>query len=217
MKAVSLSSTTTMRARLQQATLALHRSVERHFSLDCAWTADAYRRLLERLWGIYVPLESSLALIDWKDSGIDACARAKSAWLKADLSYSGLSPATLAALPHCHDLPALATLADGLGAFYVLEGATLGGRVILNTLEPQLGISPGAGGRFFASYGPAVGLQWRRYLEALERACTAPAMADSIADSAMRTFESFDRWFARPGLAQASAAVQTPELIHAQA
>ena len=201
MKTAARSTTTSLRARLQQATLKLHRSVERHFDLaDRTWTAGDYRRLLERLWGIYVPLECALTRLDWRECGFDAAARCKSSWLKADLAHFGLSHMSIADLPHCDDLPKLDTAADGLGAFYVLEGATLGGRVILGALEPQLGISPEAGGRFFASYGAAVGQQWRSYLDVLEHYGATPPASNSITHSAIRTFESFERWFAAPGL-----------------
>jgi heme oxygenase len=214
MTAAALSPATSMRARLKQSTLELHRSVERHFNLDDrTWTATDYCRLLEGLWGIYVPLERALLRIDWRQCGFDAAARCKSAWLKADLAHFGLSHMSIIELPCCDDLPKLDTVADGLGAFYVLEGATLGGRVILGALEPQLGISPDAGGRFFASYGAAVGPQWRSYLDALEHCGATPSSADSITQSAILTFESFERWFS----ARELNAALSPEKCHAHA
>jgi heme oxygenase len=190
-------SPSSVRARLQQSTQALHRRVERHFALNNRpWTALIYCTLLKKLWGIYVPLERRLAQINWQDSGISIRERRKTSWLKSDLTYFGMTATSIAELDQCQDLPDLDTVAAGLGALYVLEGATLGGQLILKTLQPQLGISSEAGGRFFSSYGKSIGLKWRDYLAALERLGAAPHVADAIEHSAILTFAAFDRWFA---------------------
>lgn len=187
---------TSMRTRLQKSTRALHLSVERHFALEGrSWTAEEYRGLLSRLLGIYIPMERALTRIEWRGSGFDAAERIKTPWLKTDLAHLGLSCSAIAALPQCAHLPDLNDPVDGLGALYVLEGATLGGRVILNALQPVLGISATAGGRFFASYGEAVGRRWREFLGVLEAFGETPSQAERIDRCAVLTFESFDRWF----------------------
>jgi heme oxygenase len=195
----------TLRSRLQQATRIPHQKLERHFALDRRWTRQDYRALLEKLWGMTLPLEESLTRIDWQGSGIVMQDRRKRAWLEADLADMGMTASAITALETCHDMPLPENLASGLGALYVLEGATLGGQVILRALQPQLGISSHAGGRFFASYGKAVGAMWRGYLAALERIGEAPAVADAIEGAALQTFCACERWFARPGRAAAAA------------
>lgn len=185
-----------MRPRLRRVTQALHSSAERHFALtDRTWTRDAYRILLARLWGFYAPLESALAGLKLQDNGIRLEERRKLPWLEADLLYLGMTRDSIAGLPGCKDLPRLADAHDGLGALYVLEGATLGGRIILRTLQAQMDISPLKGGRFFASYGSRIGAMWRAYLGALELAGASPAGAGAIEQAALETFGAFDRWF----------------------
>ena len=164
-----------IRPRLRQVTQDLHSSVERRFALKSrTWTNASYRMLLARLWGFYAPFESALAGLDWRGSGILLEDRRKLPWLEADLFYLGMTRASIASLNRCHDLPRISNVHDGLGALYVLEGSTLGGQVILRTLQSQLDISPLAGGQFFASYGKQIGAMWRGYLGALEVAGGLP-------------------------------------------
>ncbi|MBS0276544.1 MAG: biliverdin-producing heme oxygenase, partial [Proteobacteria bacterium] len=155
------------------------------------WTAEDYRELLETLWGIYTPVEDALMKIDWRDSGIDILKRRKKDWLEADLTYLGIAPASLRD-SHA-DLPELDTRATGLGALYVLEGATLGGQIILRHLQPVLGISATCGGRFYASYGAQTSAMWRSYLAVLEKEGARPQMADAIEHGAVETFRAFER------------------------
>lgn len=83
------------------------------------------------------------------------------------------------------------------GILYVLEGATLGGQVILRRLGTRVGISATYGGRFFASYGPDVGRMWRSYVEVLERFGATPK-AQVIEQSAVAAFQAFDEWLSQP-------------------
>ena len=193
----NLAQPVSMRHRLQRVTLDLHRSVERHLALTGrSWTQISYRALLRRLWGIYAPLEQALMDIEWQGSGIAIGERRKLFWLEMDLSCLGLDREIISGLEICRDLPSIDNIARGLGALYVLEGSTLGGQVILRTLQPQIGITPHRGGRFFASYGKGVGEMWRSYLASLEHIGRSPEVADTIECAARDTFAAFDRWLA---------------------
>jgi heme oxygenase (biliverdin-IX-beta and delta-forming) len=63
--------------------------------------------------------------------------------------------------------PAIETSAEALGAFYVLEGSTLGGRKILQALKSQ-GVSTDDL-HFLDPYGQDAGVNWRMFLRVLER------------------------------------------------
>lgn len=67
--------------------------------------------------------------------------------------------------------PAVGTRAEALGAMYVLEGSTLGGKIILKTLRSR-GVSTGEL-HFLDPYGKQAGAMWRTFLSILERE-TAP-------------------------------------------
>lgn len=195
------------RMLLRRATEPLHRRVEEHLDLlGRRWTPTAYCHLLEALLAIYAPIERGLTALDWSGSGIDLDARFKSHWLEADLAHFGVDVKSLQMT--CTDLPRLETVANGLGALYVLEGATLGGQIILRTLQPRLAISSTHGGRFYASYGAQIGAMWKSYISVLENAAQLPQHAREIELGAFETFGAFERWFS------SQVAVHTSEPVH---
>jgi heme oxygenase len=83
-------------------------------------------------------------------------------------------------------VPPVVGAAEVLGVAYVVEGATLGGVVLLRSLEPA-----GLPCRFFASYGARRGAMWqafRRHAEAFEQRGGDVARA---VDAAQQTFRAF--------------------------
>jgi heme oxygenase (biliverdin-IX-beta and delta-forming) len=63
--------------------------------------------------------------------------------------------------------PAIGTMAEALGAFYVVEGSSLGGKTILKALRSQ-GVSTD-NLDFLDPYGSESGVHWRTFLNVLER------------------------------------------------
>jgi heme oxygenase (biliverdin-IX-beta and delta-forming) len=185
----------TVRGRLRNATAQSHRSLETAMAIaETCREPEGYRRMIARLWGIYTPLEAALMRIDWPGAETLVRQRAKAGWLASDLAFLGFAPGDIGKLPRARDLPIVDTVADVFGVAYVLEGATLGGQVILPRLKSDLGLSESAGGRFFASYGQEVGRQWRAFVDALERFGRHSRSADRIEFAALQAFESFRRW-----------------------
>jgi heme oxygenase (biliverdin-IX-beta and delta-forming) len=69
----------------------------------------------------------------------------------------------------------VATPAFALGVFYVAEGSTLGGRVILKNLQKVLTGSAAGATEFFEGYGDQTGPKWKQFisdLTAFEEKCT---------------------------------------------
>jgi len=186
----------TMRANLRRATRHWHVALENHLDLGGThWTEQSYCRLLAKFWGLYSPLEAKLEKINWDASGLSLDERRKTGWLETDLAHFGLGNHSICDLERCRDLPRLDSLESGLGALYVMEGSTLGGQIVLKTLERLLSISPNSGGRYFASYGSEVGAMWRDYLAVLEEISLSTRATDQIVAGAIETFSAFDRWF----------------------
>ena len=95
-------------------------------------------------------------------------------------------------------LPALWSVAAALGSMYVMEGATLGGRVIAPRVRKQLGLTDDAGGTaYFESYGPAVNARWREFLSTLETAVPVDSH-DAAVKAACDTFAAMERWLLAP-------------------
>ena len=192
-------------ARLKAETAAQHDALERR--LDIVGRLDslaAYCSLLGRFLGVYEPLEARLRLVVRAHPlPLSLDGRWKVAWLMDDLRALGYSPAELAALPRCTDLPLLTRPAEALGCLYVLEGATLGGQLIARLLARRFGLDPSNGGAFFASYGDRVGPMWREFGAALVGFSDERRGDEAILRSARGTFAALERWIAgEPGSAR---------------
>lgn len=184
-----------VRFRLRDATAEAHRELEATMALAerCADRAS-YRMLLADMFGIYAPLEAQLAAVAWDGLGIDFARRAKTQWLRADLMALGLSSRDIAALPRTQHLPAIQSAADGFGVLYILEGASLGGQLILRQIKPALGVTETAGARFFASYGADVGEYWRSFTAAMAVYGANEDLAQAMERAALATFACFQNW-----------------------
>lgn len=158
-------------------------------------TRAGYRDHLARLLAFYGPTEAALARVDGLREALpDLDDRlVKAAWLREDLDRLGDAP----------DLPAAPapawTAPEALGALYVIEGSTLGGRIIARELERSVGVTPDAGGRFYASYGDARGPMWTAFKEALDRLGDArPEAVDDVVRAAGDTFDVLRTWMEAP-------------------
>lgn len=158
-------------------------------------TLSGYRRHLEALHGLYAPLEASLAArLEGLYPELRLAERWKLPLLEEDLRALGHEDASLARLPRPARLPSLPGVPEALGTLYVLEGATLGGQLLLRHLTRHFeGISAG-GFAFFRAYGEAVGPMWKAFGEVLLRACPEPALAPRVVRGAQDTFDTFEVW-----------------------
>jgi heme oxygenase (biliverdin-IX-beta and delta-forming) len=78
------------------------------------------------------------------------------------------------------------TRAEALGALYVLEGSSLGGRVILKELKRRGASLAGLG--FLDPYGADTGKRWRSFLIILERELTSCEQKADAVKGALNTF-----------------------------
>ncbi|CAA9335075.1 MAG: bacteriophytochrome heme oxygenase BphO [uncultured Gemmatimonadetes bacterium] len=162
--------------------------------MDPALGLARYREIVAAFWGFHAALEPRLRAVDGLDAlGLDA-GRRKLPLLETDLRALGADPARL---PVADEVPRVDGLPAALGVMYVLEGATLGGRVISRHLASQ-GIGPDTGGAFFAGYGDATGEMWKAFAAAIGGYAEAhPESAGAMVRAADETFTLLERWLAR--------------------
>ena len=161
---------------LRQKTHDLHTRIESRLDFSVHFASRAkYRKLLERYYGFYLPFEAYLAAperaVDWVTLGIDFAARRKTQLLADDLRMLGLGTPERLGLPLCpqNTLPRPRSASELIGCTYVLEGATLGGKVIGRYVEQALGLTVGApGAYFFYGYGTETGTMWKQFRYAAE-------------------------------------------------
>ena len=183
-------------ARLKSRTARLHEEIERAVDVfRPGFGPEDYRALLARFLGFYEPTEDRLGRVD--DPGFRAFfePRRKAGRLRDDLRACGLDPAAIGGLPRCDDLPPCRGLDDALGIAYVMEGATLGGKLVAGHVQKTLG--PCAGVSFFRPYGDRLGAMWEEF-RAMCEGREAEVDPEAVAGSACATFDRLGAWLERP-------------------
>jgi len=184
-------------AALREATWPCHQRLEKRIDFKSRMASrEAYRAHLEKMWGFYAALEPRLAAGLGGEALADFDARRKLPLLERDLQALGADPALL---PRCADVPHCADAASALGAAYVLEGATLGGRTLMPVVQSRLGLTPERGAAFLASYGAAVDTMWRAFGAVVERCCPEGPERQRAAASAAATFAALEGWLCGVG------------------
>ena len=162
--------TTPILDHLRATTRDLHDGLEARLDVFTR-VADPSRRrdMVGRFLAFYRPAEAALARLLGEEPGLEFDARRKVPALERDAA------ALRAAAPADAPLALPTDRAEALGFLYVLEGSTLGGRVIDKQLRLR-GLSP-EGLSFFQGYGEATGTRWKAFCAVLERADDRTAAA----------------------------------------
>lgn len=99
-------------------------------------------------------------------------------------------------VPGAYDHTAITHLPAALGYMYVIEGSTLGGRMILNHIKATLGIDEQNGASFFAGYEAETGKLWKRFLDIFSRYTVENDVQNGVIASAADAFKSIENYFA---------------------
>ncbi|MBV9824090.1 MAG: biliverdin-producing heme oxygenase [Alphaproteobacteria bacterium] len=153
-----------------------------------------FTAVLSRFYGFHSVWEAAIAA----HPAIAAFARDRSRLplLRHDLMALGLSDREISRLPLCDDAAALArTEASALGSMYVVEGSSLGGRLISRGLAEQPWL-PATGLTYFNPYGDRTGAMWQGF----KAWCDAQASGldwTQAAEGARATFALLQGWLTR--------------------
>lgn len=178
--------------RLREATGEHHRAVEALVPLASGHGPDEYLRHLAVLLGFLRPMERELApALPWFFLGLPFADRAKSPLLASDLRALGADPDRIA---DCARIPQIRSTAFALGCAYVIEGSTLGGKVIERQLAREEAWFATAPRSFLGCYGDEVGPRWKAFCARLECLCAEDCAGDEAVAGAVATFESLRRW-----------------------
>ena len=190
--------TSTLSAQLRAETAPLHRQVEALLGLPgVIRTTHDYRMWLGRFLGLYEPLEHLLARFpEWDDISLAPWSCNQSSAIAGDLAALGIDPAGVAHVPEVL-LPKLPTFAHALGALYVLEGATLGGRLILRDVEARIGAQIAGATQFFGGRGDTVDPMWQSFRATLDAFGRERSLLRAdVVTGAQRVFRAILAWFA---------------------
>ncbi|MFO1152550.1 MAG: biliverdin-producing heme oxygenase [Rhodospirillales bacterium] len=180
---------------IRRATGALHDQLEGELDIVRRLACIGERRsILCRFHAMHATAEAALQPHLRLVPDLEFARRLKVPALRNDLRALGVRTEVQAAEPSLElraSLPTLRSVQQALGVAYVLEGSTLGGRIIRKRVAAAGGSLLGMS--FFDGYGPATGEQWRRFCVVLERDC-----ASHVADAVTGAVAGF--WFARAAL-----------------
>lgn len=120
-------------------------------------------------------------------------ARYKAAYMVQDLAVSGIGGKN--AFTPVFSVRQNISPAFALGIMYVVEGSSLGGRMILKNIEQALGFNPDNGARYFAGYGNHTGSYWKSFLSSMAKFEEDNACGDEIIAGATFAFNAISKHF----------------------
>ena len=177
----------TLLLELRTGTRAAHSRLEDGLDLLRRCSApQSYAALLQDFRSLYAPLERALEQSPATARAVpDFAERRKTAWLDEDLAALGVTPAP------DREVPELGSAEQVAGTCYVLEGATLGGAVVVRRLaDDDAGTLPS---RFFTSYGSRRGAMWSSFRGHLHALDERGLDREATVLAARRTFDLFER------------------------
>jgi heme oxygenase (biliverdin-IX-beta and delta-forming) len=145
-----------------------------------------YAVILKMFYGYYMPLENHLQKFITPALLPDIAKRRTSGLILEDLKGIGL-PVT--SLPLCNALPTINNVPTAFGALYVLEGSTLGGKMIARMLAKN-SVVPIHALNFFHGYREETGLMWTSFIHEFNK----QEETGEIVFAANETFNHLKNW-----------------------
>ncbi|WP_346236400.1 biliverdin-producing heme oxygenase [Niabella insulamsoli] len=175
---------------LKKETAPLHEALEKTlFSKDIfsgAFDLEKYRLVLHINFVVHEVLEPQLfAALGPHAAPLSLAARSKSEALQKDMQQAGLDVNIDQNM--VPPAPRFDTPAQALGGLYVLEGATLGGRVIVKHLKQQ-DIFSTTPFFYYNVYAAETGTYWTSFLDVLNQANEAP---DEVVTGARKIYHYY--------------------------
>ena len=149
---------------------------------------EQYKTLLVKNYMIHFFAEDLLHKSDISIQlpGLELEERKRLAFLQSDLEALNVKIPDLTTLENPFEIE---SKYDALGLMYVLEGSTLGGRVILKALARNPDFADVKAFRFYEGHGEDTGHFWKKYQEILINEANDESAEDRIVNAANKTFE----------------------------
>lgn len=179
--------------KLRQETAESHQKLEANelsqAILSPSVTIAEYQVYLRALWGVTSSCERQIfPAISHVIPDLEK--RHKADLIIADLITTGVPLQTVDAMP-AHQFE-FASTAEALGIMYVLEGSTLGGRILYKHMHDMLGLTPENGAAYFWGYGQETGNLWKTFISSLTQFVNEEGSSVEIIESAKKTFTTID-------------------------
>lgn len=188
--------------RIRAETALAHRQLEEELALlDDSLDRARYGRIVRAFHAFLAPWEAT------RTQSLGPSARAFFAdRLHAHRAHADLLTLSLAPSDEwCSALPSMESAAAAWGSSYVIEGSTLGGKIITRSVSDSLGLSASDGCTYFAGYRLENGRRWAEFTSAMTQA-VPDAEADDAVTAAIATYESLRQWLRASGAMAGAAA-----------
>lgn len=184
--------------RLKTETRPQHDAMERvGFSdkiMSGRLSLDDYKLLIRNNYIMNQIMERGVEAVDGFTSipGLNYEGRKKGNLLEKDLEVLGLNKAEIDAHNYAFQFD---SLQEALGAFYVMEGSTLGGSVISRQLAKTESLKDVSEFNFYGCYGDMVGPNWKMFQGVLIEQANSPEAEDKMVAGAAKAFDYFRQIF----------------------
>lgn len=157
-------------------------------------SAEEYVNLLKANYAAHRQLEKSVAAVAEMQQLSQE--RQKLGLLEKDLQQAGAEPEKVwQQLEDKLPRPQLDTPHQALGAQYVMEGATLGGMVILKSLQQHPQLAQYQPFHYYGCYGGDTGRQWSSFKKILLERAQTPEEQDQVLEGARTAYQLFEKAF----------------------
>lgn len=181
---------------LKQTTKVNHQELEKLVvkQLRLVKTIEDYIKLLQLFYSYFGGLEDKINLYISPGNLENDFQRRKAARLCEDIKMLG---GEIKEKVQNEGLPHIENHLQAYGALYVLEGSTLGGRVIVKMLQRQLNTDEETGFTFFTGYNDKTEEIWASFKELLNKLPQNDNGKEQIIKAANETFLKFKLCFHR--------------------
>lgn len=180
---------------LRNQTAVSHRKLEENYLskmiLNEQVTLIDYQNYLSALYGVTLGCEN-FVFPHIQDIIADLNQRDRSEFIARDLLATGFTQKQIEALPVYTFT--FSSVAGHLGAMYVLEGSTLGGRFLYKHINKTLGLTAENGCSYFWGYGEQTGIMWKSFISYLTQFALETGQSAEIIQGAVNTFMIIDNW-----------------------
>jgi heme oxygenase len=178
--------------------------------IDGKGDVDDFINVLKASLSYYRPFEQRV--MECPDASVAAFMkpRLKTDLITRDLSRLGVSDADIAAVAD-YPVPDMATPEAVLGSLYVLEGSTIGGKVITKKLQQHFGWEMLNDEHFLNPYGNGVMARWKEFSAFVQERFDACKLdKDAMIRAAQDTFVSYNACLAAVPMPAAKAMIECP-------
>lgn len=180
---------------LRQNTKDSHNHLEEnHFSktiLEPTVSLASYQTYIAKLYGVVFACENDVfPAVSLLLNDIDK--RYKADLITNDLENTGFPVGGIKNLPVYNFN--FSSTAEALGIMYVLEGSTLGGKILYKHINSLLGLNAENGASYFWGYGLQTGTFWKTFITSLAAYAVDKNCEKEIIASAIQTFTTIDHW-----------------------